>query len=132
VVALHLCFDAITNRDEFINALGPANVILVLGGHYHQSKADIYRGVRFLQLPSPAPNGQGEVMVVRITSDRLLALPYSYREKQWENRRGVIENVPIRGPRLGRPAGSQTIRQIHAPDFPIVSGEDTAVGKRGV
>ncbi|MGE5297184.1 MAG: metallophosphoesterase family protein, partial [Solirubrobacterales bacterium] len=36
VVATHLCFDAITNRDEFVDAFGKANVILVLGGHYHK------------------------------------------------------------------------------------------------
>ncbi len=43
VVALHLCFDAITNRDDFVQTLGDANVVLVLGGHYHKAKVDRYR-----------------------------------------------------------------------------------------
>ena len=58
VVAMHLCFDAITNRDEFVQALGDANVVLVLGGHYHKAKVDRFREINFVQLPSPAPNGR--------------------------------------------------------------------------
>jgi hypothetical protein len=108
VVATHLCFDAITNRDELVDAIGTANVVLVLGGHYHKSKADVYRGMRFLQLPSPAPNGTGEVMVVRIASDRLVAMPYHYREKRWNDRPGVTFDVPIRGP---KPGAGQPVRQ---------------------
>lgn len=99
VVAAHLCFDAITNRDEVVEAIGTSNVVLVLGGHYHKSKADVYRRVRFLQLPSPAPNGTGEVMVVRITPDRLVAIPYSYRQKRWTDRPAVTFDAPIRGPK---------------------------------
>jgi hypothetical protein len=77
VVALHVCFDAITNRDELVDAFGEANVIAVLGGHYHKAKADRFRNVNFLQLPSPAPNSQPEIMVIRIARDRLLAIPYA-------------------------------------------------------
>jgi hypothetical protein len=99
VVALHLCFDALTNRDDFVQALGTANVVLVLGGHYHKAKVDRFRGVNFVQLPSPAPNGSHEVMVLRITSDRLLAVPYQYETKSWSEGRGKTLNVPIRGPR---------------------------------
>jgi len=98
VVALHLCFDAITNRDELVQALGDANVALVLGGHYHKAKADRYRDINFVQLPSPAPNGTHEVTVIRITSDRLLAIPYQYDTKSWSPGRGRILNIPIRGP----------------------------------
>ncbi|MCR4411441.1 MAG: hypothetical protein NUV77_03330 [Thermoguttaceae bacterium] len=101
VVAAHLCFDAMTNRDEVVEAIGTANVVLVLGGHYHKSKADLYRDVRFLQLPSPAPNGTGEVMVVRIGPDRLVAMPYNYREKRWTDRPSVTFDAPIRGPKPG-------------------------------
>jgi hypothetical protein len=98
VVALHLCFDAITNRDELVDALGDANVVLVLGGHYHKAKVDRYRNVNFVQLPSPAPNGSHEVTVIRISSDRLLAIPYQYESKTWPDVRGKILHVPIRGP----------------------------------
>jgi hypothetical protein len=98
VVALHLCFDAITNRDEFVQTLGDANVILVLGGHYHKAKVDRFRDVNFVQLPSPAPNGSQEVSVVRITSDRLLAIPYQFGTKSWSAGRGKALHVPIRGP----------------------------------
>ena len=98
VVALHLCFDAITNRDELVDALGDANVVLVLGGHYHKAKVDRFRDVNFVQLPSPAPNGSHEVTVIRITSDRLLAIPYQYDSKTWSDVRGKLLHVPIRGP----------------------------------
>jgi len=98
VVALHLCFDAITNRDELVDALGDANVVLVLGGHYHKAKVDRYRDINFVQLPSPAANGSHEMTVIRITSDRLLAVPYQYETKGWSNGRGRVLNVPIRGP----------------------------------
>lgn len=98
VVALHLCFDAITNRDELVDALGDANIVLVLGGHYHKAKVDRYRDINFVQLPSPAPNGSHEVTVIRITSDRLLAIPYQYESKTWSDVRGKILHVPIRGP----------------------------------
>ena len=95
VVALHLCFDAITNRDNFVQALGDANVVLVLGEHYHKAKVDRYRDINFVQLPSPAPNGSHEVTVIRITSDRLLAIPYQYETKTWSDGRGKILHVPI-------------------------------------
>lgn len=98
VVALHLCLDAITNRDEFVQALGEANVVLVLGGHYHRAKVDRFRDRNFVQLPSPAPNGAHAVTVIRITSDRLLAIPFQYEKKAWSDVRGEILNISIRGP----------------------------------
>ncbi len=93
VVALHLCFDAITNRDELVDAFDGANVILVLGGHYHKAKVDRYRNVDFLQLPSPAPkNSAGQITVIRITPDRLLAIPYSYERNAWaDDPRKILE-----------------------------------------
>jgi hypothetical protein len=101
VVALHLCFDALTNREEFVQALGDANVVLVLGGHYHKAKVDRFRNINFVQLPSPAPGGPHEVTVIRITSDRLIAVPYQYQAKTWSGGPGKTLNVPIRGPRAG-------------------------------
>ena len=98
VVALHLCFDAMTNREEFVKALGGANVILVLGGHYHQAKVDRFSGLNFVQLPSPAPNGPREVTVIRITSHRAIAIPYHYEKKRWSDDRRNILDMPIRGP----------------------------------
>lgn len=104
IVAMHLCFDAMTNRDEFVDALGAANVILVLGGHYHKAKVDRFRGVSFVQLPSPAPNGSHEVTVIRVTSDRLVAIPYHYENKVWSDDRRKILDVPIRGSAESPPA----------------------------
>ena len=83
VVATHLCFESITNRDELINAFGDANVILVLGGHYHKASVNRYRGINFVQLPSPAPGSPSEFTVIRIESERLLAVPFDYEEGKW-------------------------------------------------
>lgn len=83
VVAFHLCLDALTNRDELIDVLGDANVVLILTGHYHKAQVDCYRGRNFVQLPSPAPNSQREFMVIRFLAGRILALPYNYETRQW-------------------------------------------------
>ncbi|MBN1506824.1 MAG: metallophosphoesterase [Sedimentisphaerales bacterium] len=98
IVATHLCFDAITNRDEFVDALGKANVILVLGGHYHKATVHNYRGFNFVQLPSPAPNGPNEFTVIRITSDRLVAIPFNYEENRWAAEKQKILDVQVKGP----------------------------------
>lgn len=119
IVALHLCFDAITNRDALADALAGANVILVLGGHYHKSKADRYRGLDFLQLPSPAPNGSREVMVVRIGSDRLVALPYNYEKKSWNLGPRVAIDRAIRGPKLPPGAAAASDAESSAPAAPV-------------
>ena len=99
VVATHLCFDAITNRAELVQAFGDANVILVLGGHYHKAKVDKYRGFNFVQLPSPAPKSPNEFTVIRITSDRLVAIPYDYEKRKWAVIPRKALDVLIRGPR---------------------------------
>jgi len=96
IVATHLCYDAITNRDELVKALSGANVLAVLGGHYHQSKVDRYRGVAFLQLPSPWRNGPGEFTVVRITPERIVAIPYNYRQKKWSDGPKSVLDAPLR------------------------------------
>ncbi len=98
VVGTHLCFEAITNRDQFVDAFGDAKVILVLGGHYHKATVNQYRGIPFVQLPSPEPKSANEFTVLRITSDRLLALPFNYRENKWVADRRKILDTPIKGP----------------------------------
>jgi hypothetical protein len=95
VVALHPCLDALTNKDEFVEALGSANVILVLSGHYHKAQASKYRGVNFVQLPSPAPNGEREFTVIRVAPDRLIAIPYNYEKKQWVETAGKVLDVAV-------------------------------------
>jgi hypothetical protein len=98
IIAAHLCYDAMTNRDELIDAIGDANVIAILGGHYHKAKIDQYRGRVFLQLPSPAPGSPSEFTVVRIHSDRMVAIPYDYAQGKWCDDPRKILNVAIRGP----------------------------------
>jgi len=97
VVAMHLCFDALTNRDELVEAFGDANVILVLGGHYHKATVNRYRGINFVQLPSPAPNSPNEFTVIRITPDRLVAIPYDYEKKEWDTDPKKTLDVEISG-----------------------------------
>jgi hypothetical protein len=98
VVATHLCFDAITNRDEFVDAFGKANVILVLGGHYHKATVCQYRGFNFVQCPSPEPKSSGELTVIRISENRLVAIPFNYRENRWATEKPKILDVSIKGP----------------------------------
>jgi len=98
VVATHLCFDAITNRDELVDAFGATNVILVLGGHYHKATVNQYRGINFVQLPSPEPKSSREFTVLRITSDRLIALPFNYRDNKWATDKRKILDTAIKGP----------------------------------
>jgi hypothetical protein len=98
VVATHLCFEAITNRDQFVDAFGDANVILVLGGHYHKATVNHYRGIPFVQLPSPEPKSSNEFTVIRITPDRLLALPFNCRDNKWVTDRRKILDATIKGP----------------------------------
>jgi len=95
VLAMHLCLDAITNRDELVEAIGKGNVILVLGGHYHKATVQKHRGLNFVQLPSPAANGPGQFTVVRIARERLLAIPYDYRRHQWADEPGKVLDAAI-------------------------------------
>lgn len=98
VVATHLCYDAITNRDAFVEALGEANVLMVLGGHYHKAKVTRYRKIDFVQLPSPAPNSPDAFTVVRITGNRLVAIPFDYRKDEWVTEEKKILDKAIEGP----------------------------------
>jgi len=98
VMATHLCFESITNRDELINTFGDANVILVLGGHYHKASVNRYRGINFVQLPSPAPGSPSEFTVVRIESERLLAIPFDYEKGKWSDDSKRILDARIKGP----------------------------------
>lgn len=81
IVSTHLSLAAIRNPDALIDAMGDANVILVLGGHLHRTRMAEYRGRRFVQLPSP--KACSEIIVIRIDMDRLLAIPYDYRRDEW-------------------------------------------------
>ncbi len=127
VVGIHLCFEAITNRDEFIGAFGDANVILVLGGHYHHATVNLYHGVNFVQLPSPAPGSPDGVTAIRITADRLTAVPFGYRSGQWVTEKKQILDVPIRGPKnqpiVETLIDSKTLKTLPigslAPDFSL-------------
>ena len=108
VVATHLCYDAITNRDAFVDALGEANVLMVLGGHYHKANVRQHRGIHFVQLPSPAPGWPTEVTVIRITSDRLVAIPFDYTKNAWVTDEAKMLDKAIKGPAgvgSGTPAG---------------------------
>ncbi len=98
VVATHLCFEAITNRDELVDAFSEANVILVLGGHYHKATINQYRGIHFVQLPSPAPGSPDEFTVIRISKDRLVAIPFDYKENTWTTDKRKILAAKIEGP----------------------------------
>ena len=82
VIFTHLCHDAITNRDELVNTIGKSNVIMILGGHYHYSSVNKYRGINFVQLPSPKSKVT-EFTVIRIAKDRLIAIPYDFTKKAW-------------------------------------------------
>jgi len=97
VLFTHLCHDAMTNRDELVEAVGKANVILVLGGHYHYSSVNKYRGLNFVQLPSPKSK-YTEFTVLRISHDRLLAMPYDFAKKEWLKGSRKVLDVAITRP----------------------------------
>ncbi|MBN1123875.1 MAG: redoxin domain-containing protein [Sedimentisphaerales bacterium] len=98
IVGTHLCFEAMTNRDEFVAAMDGANVLCVLGGHYHKATINRYGGVHFVQLPSPEPKSPSEVTVFYITEDRLIAIPYDYTTKKWTEDQGRILDIQIDAP----------------------------------
>ena len=95
IVATHLCYDAITNKDALLDVLEPYNVLAILGGHYHKAKVDHYRRQVFVQIPSPAPGSPSEFMVIRITRDRIVALPYDYQHGTWATDLRKILDAPL-------------------------------------
>ena len=97
VIVTHLCYDAMTNRDDLVEAVKGANVILILGGHYHKATVHRYKGLNFVQLPSPKSKWT-EFTVLRITKDRLLALPYDFKKKSWATEPRKTLDVAIKGP----------------------------------
>ena len=101
VIFTHLCHDAMTNKDELINTIGKSNVILVLGGHYHYSSVNQYRGINFVQLPSPKSKFT-EFTVIRITQDQLTAIPYDFTKKAWVSGKRKVLDTKINGPRQNR------------------------------
>lgn len=98
IVATHLCYDAITNKDELLDALRPFHVLAILGGHYHKAKVDHYRQRVFIQIPSPAPGSPSEFMVFRVTPERIVALPYDYEQKTWVTQSGKMLDMPLAPP----------------------------------
>ncbi len=95
IIATHLCHDAIVNKDALIDAIGTAKVILILGGHYHFASVQEYRGFRFVQLPSPKSEWT-EFTVLRITPDRLIALPYDFVKRAWATEPRKILDIPVK------------------------------------
>jgi len=96
VIFTHLCHDAMTNKDELVNIIGKSNVILVLGGHYHYSSVNQYRGINFVQLPSPKSKFT-EFTVIRITQARLIAIPYDFSKKAWVSGKRKVLDTKIKG-----------------------------------
>jgi calcineurin-like phosphoesterase family protein len=97
IVAMHLCYDSLTNRDAVVEAIGDSNVLAILGGHYHKAKVNRYRGQDFVQLPSPFRGSPSEFTVIRITPDRLVAIPYDYEQQKWvkEPRKTLDLEIPV-------------------------------------
>lgn len=95
IVATHLCLDAMTNKDKLVDVLAPYQVIAVLGGHYHKATVQEYRGLHFVQLPSPAPNGPREFTVIRVTPDRLVAIPYNYQTSAWSTNKAEVLDAKL-------------------------------------
>ena len=95
VIFTHLCHDAMTNRDELVNTIGKSNVIMILGGHYHYSSVNQYRGINFVQLPSPKSKVT-EFTVIRIAKDRLIAIPYDFTKKAWVSESKKVLDTKIK------------------------------------
>ena len=95
VIFTHLCHDAMTNRDELVNTIGTSNVIMILGGHYHYSSVNQYRGINFVQLPSPKSKVT-EFTVIRIEKDRLIAIPYDFTKKAWVSESKKVLDTKIK------------------------------------
>ncbi len=98
VVATHLCFDALTNKDALLDVLKPYNILAILGGHYHKAKVDHYRSRVFVQVPSPAPGSASEFLVVRITPKRIVAVPYDYQKRVWSMQAGKVLDAALEVP----------------------------------
>jgi len=98
VIFTHLCHDAMTNRDELVDTIGKSNVIMVMGGHYHYSSVNQYRGLTFVQLPSPKSKFT-EFTVFQVTQNRLVAMPYDFSKKTWVTGPRKVLDKKIKGPR---------------------------------
>ena len=91
IVASHYCLKAIANPDDVLEAFGDANVLMMMGGHHHGASHSAYKGRQFLQVPSPRYNHMSTV--VRITDERLTAVPYDFVKSQWVE--SAMLDVPI-------------------------------------
>jgi len=98
VLVTHLSFVSATNVGELVEAFGESNVILWMGGHFHKAAVGKHKRFNFIQLPSPKSEFP-EVTVVRITPDRLVAIPWDYTRKAWTTDRRKILDARIRGPK---------------------------------
>lgn len=94
VVATHLCYDAITNHDAYVDVMSGGNVVMVLGGHYHKAQVVEFRGKPFVQLPS-VNSEFTEVTVFRFAGGRLTAIPFDYVKKEWVEDPGKMLDVAI-------------------------------------
>jgi len=88
VIATHYCFESIHNRDALIEALGKSNVVLILGGHFHQATLTEYRGRRFVQVPS-ARYAQA-FSVVRVAGSEVSVAVWDARRQAWSERFTLI------------------------------------------
>ena len=86
IVALHLCQEAITNRDGTPRGPGTkSNVLLVLGGTLSQIPGGYLQGNPFPPPASPAANGEA----IHGDPDRLGSpdrLAFRYRTERWADR----------------------------------------------
>jgi hypothetical protein len=57
-----------------------------------------YRGINFVQLPSPKSKVT-EFTVIRITKDRLIAIPYDFTKKSWvsESKKVLDTKIKLKG-----------------------------------
>lgn len=83
VIASHYCFESISNPDAYIDAMGNANVIVVLGGHYHQPTSNLYRGKRFIQVGSPRTGST--FTVVKISNSSANTAVWDFNQHRWRS-----------------------------------------------
>jgi 3',5'-cyclic AMP phosphodiesterase CpdA len=110
IVATHLCFDALTNKDALLEVLKPFHVLAILGGHYHKAHVDHYGGRIFVQIPSPAPGSASEFLVVRITPRRIVAVPYDYQKRTWSLQEGEVLDAALPAPAAAAASGEPGAR----------------------
>ena len=119
IVATHLCYDAITNRDAFVDAMKGANILCVLAGiitRLRSTRIGGFISCSFLRrLPQFA---ESEFTVIRVTEDRITGIPFDYVQRQWVTDARKILDAPIKGPKPPAEIRRQgRWRSASAPDF---------------